>query len=88
MVYILPVALNIKSDEADKLARELARRRRKPITTVVVDALRAELEREKRRERAPGLAERLMVLGDEYSRLPVFDERSEDEILGFNEMTN
>lgn len=79
--------LNIKSDEADRLARELARRRRKPITTVVIDALRAELDREKSRERAPGLAERLMVLGDEYSRLPILDKRSDDEILGYDEMT-
>jgi antitoxin VapB len=79
--------LNIKSDEADRLARELARRRRKSITTVVIDALRAELDRERLRARTPGLAERLMALGDEYSRLPILDERSDNEILGYDEMT-
>ncbi len=79
--------LNIKSDEADRLARELARRRRQPITTVIIDALRAELDREKRRARTPGLAERLMALSEEYSRLPILDERSDNEILGYDEMT-
>jgi len=81
------MALNIKSDEADRLARELARRRGKPITTVIIDALKAELDREKRRERAPGVAERLLAVGAEYSRLPILDERSEEEILGYDAMS-
>jgi antitoxin VapB len=45
------VALNIKNAEAEKLARELARRRKQGITDVVIDALRKEVERERRKPR-------------------------------------
>lgn len=81
------MALNIKSDEADRLARELARRRGLPITRVVVEALRAELDRERHRKRAPQLAERLKAIGAAYRALPTLDDRSDEAILGYDEMT-
>lgn len=80
------MVLNIKSAEADRLARELARRRRKPITTVIVEALRSELTREKARARPPGMAERLMAIAARYAKLPDRDTRSEAEILGYDDM--
>jgi antitoxin VapB len=80
------MALNIKSTEADRLARELARRRKKSITTVVVEALRSELAREKGRARPPGLADRLMAIGARYAKLPDMDRRTDDEILGYDHM--
>lgn len=79
------MALSIKSDEADRLARELARRQRKSITAAVTDALAAELDREKRRIRSPGIAEGLKKLANQYAQLPILDDRSEDEILGYDE---
>ena len=78
--------LNIKNTEADRLARELARRRNKPITTVVVEALRSELAREKGRARPAGLADRLMTIGARYAQLPELDRRTDDEILGYDDM--
>jgi antitoxin VapB len=75
--------LNIKNTEADRLARELARRRNKPITTVVVEALRSELAREKGPARPAGLADRLMTIGVRYAKLPELDRRTDDEILGY-----
>ena len=80
------MALNIKSDEADRLARELARRRKQPITTVILEALRSELAREKKRSRPPGMADRLMAIGARYADLPDLDRRSDDEILGYDDM--
>jgi antitoxin VapB len=80
------MALNIKSREADRLARELARRRNKPITAVVVEALRSELAREKGRARPPGLADRLMAIGARYAQLPELDHRCDEEILGYDDM--
>jgi antitoxin VapB len=80
------MALNIKSKEADRLARELARRRDQPITTVVIEALRSELAREKGRARPPGLADRLMMIGARYAQLPELDRRTDDEILGYDDM--
>jgi len=79
------MALNIKSPEADKLARQLARRRRQSITEAVIVALRAELDRESQRMRAPGMAKQLLEIGARYAALPSYDERSEDEILGYDE---
>jgi antitoxin VapB len=80
------MALNIKSKEADRLARELARRRNKPITTVIVEALRAELVRESARTRPPGMADRLMAIGTRYAKLPQRGHRSDEEILGYDDM--
>ena len=42
------MVLNIKNREADLLARERARQQNKSVTILIIDALRAELEREKR----------------------------------------
>lgn len=39
------VALNIKNEEAVRLAKELAERKGESMTTVVIEALRAELKR-------------------------------------------
>lgn len=80
------MALNIKSAEADRLARDLARRRRKSITTVIVEALQAELAREKARARPPGMADRLMAVGARYAALPDLDQRRDAEILGYDDM--
>jgi antitoxin VapB len=80
------MALNIKSLEVDRLARELARRRNKPITTVIIEALRCELTREKGRARPPGMADRLMTIGARYAKLPELDHRTDDEILGYDDM--
>lgn len=80
------MALSIKSEEADRLARELALRRKKPITAVIIEALRAELARESARTRPPGMAERLLAIGTRYATLPERDQRSDEEILGYDDM--
>ena len=80
------MALNIKSPEADRLARELSRRRGKPITAVVIEALRSELARETARARPQGMADRLMAIGAHCSALPILDHRSNEEILGYDDM--
>jgi antitoxin VapB len=79
------MALNIKDPEADRLARELAKRRGETITQAVIAALREQLGREKARKRPRGMAEQLMEIGRRYSSLPVLDDRSDDEILGYDE---
>jgi antitoxin VapB len=80
------MALNIKNKETERLARELARRRGTGVTEAVTAALEEELKREQNRVREPGLEERLNRIADEYSKLPVYDERSDDEILGWDEI--
>lgn len=64
------MALNIKRAEADRLAREPARRRRQSITEAVVHALRAKLARDAQRVHAPGMAKELLEIGKRYAALP------------------
>jgi antitoxin VapB len=76
--------LNIKHPDADRLARELARRRQRSITDVVIEALEAELTRERRRVRTTGLADRLNAISERYAALPTRDKRGDEEILGYD----
>jgi antitoxin VapB len=56
------VSLNIKSDEAHRLAEELARLTGESMTAAVTEAVRERLERV-RRERGQSLADRLVAIG-------------------------
>jgi antitoxin VapB len=83
------VALNIKNAETERLARELARRRRQGITEVVTQALRKELERERRKpprqDSGEAFHRAIQEIVDEVKKLPVLDDRTPDEIIGYNE---
>jgi antitoxin VapB len=73
--------LNIKNPEARRLATELAELTGASVTQAVTTALREKLEREKRKASREGLAERLLEIGREASKLPVIDPRSLEEML-------
>jgi antitoxin VapB len=75
------MALSIKSDRADRLARELADLTGESITDTVVAALEARLEVERRRRRAVGLGD----IVERFGRLPVLDERRPDDIIGYDD---
>jgi antitoxin VapB len=60
LVYAM--GLNIKSEEAHRLAQELARLAGESMTAAVTQAIRERLDR-MRRERAVGLADRLLAIG-------------------------
>jgi len=81
------MALNIKNPETEKLARELARRRGQGITEAVTEALRREIERERKRRR-PEDKEKfhrdIEEIVQRVKRLPVLDDRTPDEIIGYN----
>ena len=82
------MALNIKNPETEKLARELARRRRQGITEVLNDVLRREVERERRKLRPDDIEARMRridAIVKRYNSLPLLDDRSDDEIIGYNE---
>jgi antitoxin VapB len=78
------MALSIKHDEADRLARELAATTGETMTEAIVVALRERLERERSR-RAAGVTQRLRRLAAEVRRLPVLDDREPDDIVGYDE---
>lgn len=78
------MALNIKDPKADILARRLAKLTGESITDAVGKALRERLVREERRRGRASLAE-LMAIARRYAAYPVVDDRSPDEILGYDE---
>jgi len=84
------MALSIKTDEADRLARELAAEIGETLTEAVTTALRERLDRIRSRTRID-IAERLDRLDRldrlslEYSAMRVVDDRTPDEIIGYDE---
>ena len=82
------MALNIKNPETERLARELARRRKQGITEVVTEVLRREVERERRKPSRPdddAFKRGIDEIVARVRRLPVLFDRTDDEILGCNE---
>jgi len=79
------MALNIKHPEADSLARALAAQTGESLTDAVINSLRERLQRETGRRSAPSLREDLRRIRRRFSELPVLDDRSPDEILGYDE---
>ena len=81
------MALSIRNPEAERLARELARRTGESITEAITEALRERLRREraKPQRREPALSEELLAIGRRVAALPVYDSRTADEIIGYDE---
>jgi antitoxin VapB len=76
--------LNIKNDEAHRLASELAELTGESLTSAVTLALRERLARERRRRRTDRIAARLMMIGGKFASLPDTG-RGPDEILGYDQ---
>jgi antitoxin VapB len=75
------MALSIKSERADRLARELAELTGESITEAVIASLErrlAEERRTRRRRSADDLIER-------FQALPVLDSRTAEEIIGYDD---
>jgi antitoxin VapB len=79
------MALSIKHPEADRLARLLAERTGESLTDAVLTALRERLDREQARSDAAQILEELRARRARMARYPVLDDRSPDEILGYDE---
>ncbi len=78
------MALSIKNDDADRLARELAATTGETLTDAVLVALQERLERERARGEA-GIIHRIRRLAAEIDDIPVLDPRPADEIVGYDE---
>lgn len=80
-------SLNLKSDEAYRLARELAQRTGENMTQATVVALRERLKRVKRSDRQ-GLSERLLAIGRDCAAHLSEKQRSLDyDALLYDEKT-
>ena len=79
------MAISLKDPETDRLARAVAALTGETLTTAVRKALAERLERERlRRGQVSDLA-RLLEIGEHCATLPVFDQRTPNEILGYDE---
>jgi antitoxin VapB len=75
------MALSIKSDRADQLARELASLTGESITETVITSLERRLAEERRVRRRRSVDD----LVERFRELPILDSRSADEIIGYDE---
>lgn len=77
--------INIKDEEADRLARELAAATGESLTRAVSVALEERLIRLRGRSRGRDLADELDEIALRCAALPDLDDRSAEEILDFDE---
>lgn len=80
------MALSLKDEETDRLARQVAKLTGETLTEAVRGALRLRLRDEqlKRGERPWDDAE-IEAIIERFTALPVLDNRSPDEILGYDD---
>lgn len=78
------MALNIKSPDADRLAREVAALTNESLTQAVITSLEERLARVRPSAGTASMAQRLRRLANEYADYPVADDRSADVILGYD----
>ena len=79
------MALNIRNPQANRLATELAALAGESRTDAVIKALGDRIERIRQERTGRSMAEDLMEIGRHCASLPVYDTRTEDEILGYDE---
>lgn len=77
--------ISIKDPEADRLARELSEATGESLTRAIREALRERLARVRAGRRGRRLVDELDDIAERCSRLPVQDERTAEEILGYDE---
>lgn len=79
------MALNIRNPEVEQLAAELSRLTRESKTEAVTKALRDRLARVRRERSQRRLVDELEEIAEHCASLPVFDERTAEEILGYDD---
>ncbi|MBN9511392.1 MAG: type II toxin-antitoxin system VapB family antitoxin [Alphaproteobacteria bacterium] len=79
------MAPSLKDPETDRLAREVSALTGETLTEAVRRSLAERLDRERlRRGRPRDLAARLRTIGERCARLPDRDDRTADEIAGYD----
>ena len=79
------MALSIKDPETEQLARTLAARTGESITTATRRALEERLRRTGSQASKAALLEDLEAIQRRWNALPVLDNRTPDEIIGYDE---
>ncbi len=80
------MALSIKNPKAEQLAEAVAQAAGETKTQAVITALEERLLRLSGRRTAPDIGEQIMEISRRCAALPLLDNRTEDEILGYNDI--
>lgn len=78
------MALSIKSDVADRLARQLAAETGETLTDAVEIALRERLDREQAKKGSSRMSQKLARLAADVRTMRVADARQPDAIIGYD----
>lgn len=78
------MAISIRNERAEILAREVARESGENLTQAIIHALEERLQRLRGRRNAANLEKEILNISRRCSSLPDLDSRSPDEILGYN----
>lgn len=79
------MALSIRNERAEQLAREIAQLTGYNMTSAIIMALEEKLERLRRFRQVNSKLDEIMAISHRCSALPDLDTRSPDEILGYDE---
>jgi antitoxin VapB len=79
------MALNIRNSETERLAADLARLTGETKTEAVTKALRDRLGRVRRDRSRRRLADELDEIARHCASLPLLDDRSPEEIIGYDD---
>ena len=78
------MALSIRNQRAERLAREVAAESGENLTQAIIHALEERLERLQGRRTTTDTAQEIIRISKRCSSLPEQDQRSPDEILGYD----
>ena len=79
------MALSIKNDATERLARKVAAATGESLTAAIQKALEERLDRLKQQRKGQILSSQLEEILRRVDQLPVLDRRRPDEILGYDE---
>ena len=83
MIGRMPIS--IKNDQAEKLARNLAKLTGETLTEAIQTAVAERYDRLRRARAGRSLGDELNEIALRCSRRPVINQMSDDEILGYDE---
>ncbi len=83
-MVIFLMALNIKDERTDALARALAQEAGEPLTTATRIAIEERLDRLRAARSSRTTGDDLLAIIERGRQRPVLTDRSEDEILGYD----
>jgi antitoxin VapB len=77
--------MSIKSADAEALARKVSAVTGESLTAAIITALRERLERLEQMSHRGLLADQLNAIAERSARLPLIDQRTAEEIIGYDE---